>query len=83
MRVTMINANIRGCERKTNKHGEDYLVVRVEDQTGKPAELIDKGLDREKYYKRDMVGNIELDIQTTKYTTIRIVDFKIVEDKFV
>ena len=42
MRLTMINAEIRGCEQKTNKKGEDYLVVRVEDETGKAEELCDK-----------------------------------------
>lgn len=76
MKVMVINANIRGCERKTNKKGEPYLLVRFEDETGQPNELVDKDMSREAYYKRDTNGTLYLDIQISKWTTIRIIDFK-------
>lgn len=79
MRLAMINAEIRGCEQKTNKKGEDYLVVRVEDETGKAEELCDKDLSRKDFYKRGTQGDLVLDVQVGKYTTIRIIDFKIAQ----
>ena len=77
MRVTMINAEIRGHEIKTNKNNEQYVLVRVEDETGKSEELCDKDISRAEYYKRGTVGDLTLDISIGKYTTIRIIDFKV------
>ena len=77
MKVILQNAEIRGHEIKTNKNGDEYILVRVEDETGKAEELCDKDMSRAEYYKRGTVGDIYLDIQTGRYTTIRIIDFKI------
>lgn len=77
MRVVMQNAEVRGHEVKTNKNGEPYIVVRVEDETGKSEELCDKEMSRAEYYKRGTIGDLHLDIQVGKFTTIRIIDFKI------
>lgn len=77
MRVTMINAEIRGHEIKTNKNNEPYVLVRVEDETGKAEELCDKDTSRAEYYKRGTIGDITLDISIGKFTTVRIIDFKI------
>lgn len=76
MRATINNANIRGCESKSGKGG-DYLLVRFEDENGAPAEVVDKDMDRQPYYKRDTCGTMTIDIKMGKWTTIRIVDFKI------
>lgn len=78
MRATISNVNIRGCEAKSGRGG-DYLLVRFEDAYGKPSELVDKQMDRQPYYKRDTIGDLLIDIMIGKYTTIRIVDFKIAE----
>lgn len=80
MRATIGNVNIRGCEPKNGKGG-DYLLVHFEDEYGKPSELVDKQMDRQPYYKRDTIGDLLIDITIGKYTTIRIVDFKITEGK--
>lgn len=78
MRATVIDACIRGCEEKTNKNGDAYLLVRLEDDTGKAAELVDKDLDRKQYYKRDTIGDVLIDIDLgSKWKTTRIVDFTI------
>ena len=45
MKATISNVCIRGCEPKSGRGG-DYLLVRFEDETGKPAELVDKDMDR-------------------------------------
>ena len=76
MKATIENAEIRGCESKTNKKGEPYLLVRFEDETGQPCELVDKDMERQPYYKRGTQGTIFIDITQTKWTTIRIIDFK-------
>ena len=77
MKAIVQDVNIRGCEAKTNAKGEGYLIVRFEDITGKPEEVIDKNMTRQNYYKRDTVGDLIIDIQIGKWTNIRVVDFKI------
>ena len=80
MKAVMHNVNIRGCEMKENKKGEGYLLVRFEDETGKPEELVDKDMERRKYYVRDKVGDLHINIDVgSKFTTIRIIDFVITE----
>lgn len=76
MKATIENAEIRGCERKANKKGEPYLLVHFEDATGQANELVDKDMSREPYYVRGTQGTIHIDIIQTKWTTIRIIDFK-------
>lgn len=79
MKATVSNICIRGCEPKTNKNGEPYLLVRFEDETGKPEELVDKDMERQTYYKRDTQGDLTIDIQMGKWTNIRVIDFKVRE----
>jgi hypothetical protein len=78
MRAMVLNANIRGHEEKNNKKGEPYILVRYEeDGTGKPCDLVDKDMNRAKYYLRDKIMNLTLDIDAGKqFTTIRIIDAK-------
>lgn len=78
MKATINNVNIRGCEEKQGKGGA-YLLVRFEDETGQAHELVDKEINRKEYYKRDTDGTLNIDIAIGKWTTIRIVDFKIAE----
>ena len=75
MKAIVKNANIRGCEAKTNKKGEGYLLVRYEDETGKPEVLIDKDMSRQPFYKRDVDMDLFINIDIGKqFTTVRIVD---------
>lgn len=75
MKAVIHNANIRGHEVKTNKNGGKYVLVRYEDETGKPETLVDKDLDRADYYVRDKNMDLYIDIdQGRKFTTIRITD---------
>jgi hypothetical protein len=75
MKAVVQKALIRGHEVKTNKNGGQYVLVRYEDETGKPETLVDKELDRAQYYTRDKVMDLYLDIdQGRNFTTIRIID---------
>lgn len=77
MKAKIENVDIRGCEQKTSKKGGEYLLVRFEDETGKPYELVDKDIDRKDYYKRGTIGDLWIDIdQGRQYTNIRVIDFK-------
>ena len=75
--IARVYANIRGVQRCTNKNGDDYLLVRLEDETGKPAQLVDKDMSREKYYVRNTEGVLVINIDFGRWTNVRIVDFKI------
>lgn len=75
MKAVIHNANIRGHEVKTNKNGGKYVLVRYEDETGKPETLVDKDLSRADYYVRDKNMDLYIDIdQGRNFTTIRITD---------
>lgn len=79
MNALVRNVNIRGHEEKTNKNGGKYLLVHFEDETGAPQELVDKDMDRAKFYTRDTEGDLTISITTGKWTNIRIEDFKVKE----
>lgn len=75
MKATIQNALIRGHEVKTNKAGGKYVLIRYEDETGKPETVVDKDLSRADYYVRDKVMNIFIDIdQGRNFTNIRVID---------
>lgn len=77
MKAMIKEALIRGHEVKTNKNGGKYVLVRYEDQTGKPETLVDKDIERADYYTRDKVMDLYIDIDQGKnFTTIRIIDAK-------
>jgi len=76
MRCNIPNVNIRGREEKTNKNGDPYLLVRFEDETGKPQELVDKMMERKTAYVRDTMGTLHIDIDIkSKWHNVRIVGF--------
>lgn len=55
---------VRGREQGTNKKGEDYILVRVEDpETGEPMEIIDKDMSRLDTYKRGKMTNLTLNLK--------------------
>lgn len=76
LKAVVANVNIRGCEQKQGKNG-DYLLVRFEDTTGKPLEMVDRDVTRKDYYKRDTQGSLVINIDVGKYTNLTIVDFVI------
>ena len=81
MRVTVFNANIRGCEVKESKTtGKQYLLVRYEDETGAPEQVADHNTARQSLYKRNTEGTLYLEIitgrtKTGSYANISITDF--------
>lgn len=76
LKAVVANVNIRGCELKQGKNS-DYLLVRFEDVTGKPLEMVDRDVTRKDYYTRDTQGSLVINIDVGKYTNLTIVDFVI------
>ena len=65
---------IRGKEKKTSKQGNEYLVVRAEDEAGKLYELCDKHIDNFDAYKKGLECKLKLNLDIGKYTNIEILD---------
>lgn len=74
--VVLKNAEVRGVERKTSSKGNEYLVVRVDDERGERSELLDRDLDNEKYYKRGTFGDFLLHIAIAKYANCEVKQFR-------
>lgn len=64
MKVKVENIEITGCEQKQSKKedGNDYLIVRFLDETGKQHEAIDRDLENKPFYKRHVEGDLWLDL---------------------
>lgn len=83
MKAKIENADIRGHEIKTNKKGEQYILVRYEDETGKPEVLIDKEMTRAEYYKRGTIMDLYIDIVSGRtrdgqsYTNVKLIDARV------
>ncbi len=70
------NIEVRGCEKKTSKAGNDYLVVHCDDEQGNRSDFMDKDMEREQYYKRGTVGDLTLKLDIGKFANVEIIDFK-------
>lgn len=72
-------AEIRGKEKKTSKTGNEYIIVRAEDERGISNELCDRNLDNFDFYQRGKQAIFYLHITTGKYTNIAVDDVKILD----
>ncbi len=78
MIVEAKNLEIRGVEKRTSKKSNDeYLIVRVEDETGKSYELLDRDAENMSAYKRGIECDLILDLRLGKYTNVSIVKMDI------
>ena len=78
MIVEAKNLEIRGVEKRTSKKSNDeYLIVRVEDETGRPYELLDRDAENMSAYKRGVECDLTLDLRLGKYTNVSIVKMDI------
>ncbi|CDD50263.1 uncharacterized protein BN599_00930 [Firmicutes bacterium CAG:308] len=69
---------IRGVEKRTSKKSEEeYLIVRVEDETGRAYELLDRDVENMSIYKRGVECDLTLDLRLGKYTNVSIVKMNI------
>lgn len=74
MKAKTIEAvEIRGKEKKTSKTGNDYLIVRAEDDTGKTYEIIDRDLSRMDEYRKGRQVRLTLYIDLGRYKNVEIV----------
>lgn len=80
MIVEAKNLEIRGVEKRTSKKSEEeYLIVRVEDETGRAYELLDRDVENMSAYKRGIECNLTLDLRLGKYTNVSIVKMDIIK----
>ena len=80
MIVEARNLEIRGVEKRTSKKSDgEYLIVRVEDETGKAYELLDRDVENMSAYKRGVECNLTLDLRLGKYTNVSIVKMDIIK----
>lgn len=80
MKIKVEDIEIRGIEEKQSKKegGGSYWVVRFEDSTGKPCEVIDRDAERVGYYKRGVLGDLYCDLKIGKdWVRLNVLDFKI------
>jgi len=78
MIVEAKNLEIRGVEKRTSKKSNDeYLIVRVEDETGRAYELLDRDAENMSAYKRGVECDLTLDLRLGKYTNVSIVKMDI------
>ncbi len=78
MIVEAKNLEIRGVEKRTSKKSEEeYLIVRVEDETGRAYELLDRDVENMSIYKRGVECDLTLDLRLGKYTNVSIVKMNI------
>ena len=74
--VMLKNAEVRGVERKMSSKGNEYLIVRVDDERGERSELLDRDLDNEQYYKRGTFGDFLLHITMAKFAKCEVKQFR-------
>lgn len=72
MRVTTDEMEIRGKEVKVSKTGNEYILVRAEDETGLTYELCDKNVSNLDKYTKGKTCHLVLDITMGKFTNIEI-----------
>ncbi|MCH5338494.1 MAG: hypothetical protein J1E03_06920 [Acetatifactor sp.] len=71
---------IRGREKKVSgRMNREYLIVRLEDETGKIIELLDWNVENMERYQKGLIANFRLNLDIGKYTNISIRDFTITE----
>lgn len=74
------NLEIRGREKKvSSKTQKEYLIVRVDDETGKTTELLDWNTENFERYTKGLVADFELNLDIGKYINISVRDFTIAE----
>lgn len=80
MIVIAKDLEIRGHEvKKSAKTGNEYIIVRVEDTTGKAHEIIDRDMENAAYYTRGTRADFYLDLQMGKYTNVSVSRFEIIK----
>lgn len=78
IKVTAKNLEVRGCEKRTGKTGNKYLIVRIEDpndNTGAKMDIIDRNLEHENDYQKGLRGDFIFDLTIRRFKDISIVSF--------
>lgn len=78
MKIKINDLEIRGKEKKQSAKGNDYIIARLEDDTGQTYEFYDPNIDNFEYYKKGQIvevtahlsqyrGNWQVSISSIKY----------------
>lgn len=65
MKIKINDLEVRGKEKKQSSKGNDYIIARCEDETGKLYEFYDPNLDNFEYYQKGQM--IEMSADLTQY----------------
>lgn len=80
--ATINNLEFRGLEEKTSKKtGDNYLIVRFDDEAADRVEFLDRDLERKPFYKRGKFYNVTVQVVHSTYTNITLVDAKEVKEE--
>lgn len=62
MKIKIENLEIRGKEQKQSAKGNDYIIARLEDDTGQLYEFYDPNIDNLEYYKKGQIVEVTADL---------------------
>lgn len=66
---------VRGYEECLSKKGNKYLIVRLEDETGKSYSIVDNDIEHASSYKKGSVYDFKFKLIFGRYTNVRISSF--------
>ena len=74
---------IRGAERKTSrKTGRDYLVVHLEEESGKHHDVLDRTVANEERYIRGKKARFQFDLRLiNRFITLTVKSFDYIKEK--
>ena len=70
--VNAENCEVRGCEKRTSRNGNEYLLVTIDDIRGRRTELVDKDIENEPAYCRGAIMDFYLRLSVGKFTSVEI-----------
>lgn len=79
MKLTGNNLEIRAVDIKTSTTtGNQYILLRVEDDYGSWSNAIDRNMEHKVFYKKGIVADFTFDLRQTKnYSSLSVIDVKI------
>lgn len=81
MKLMGKSLKIKAIEVKTSKKtGNDYVVLRLEDEEKTWINVIDRNLENKKYYNIGTIADFELSIIITRdYATVSVLNVKVIK----
>ena len=82
MKLFGLDLEVRAAEVKTStKTGNQYILLRVEDEHGSWGNLIDRNMDHAPYYTKGVFADFTLEyIHTQTYASLSVIDVTLKND---